>query len=113
MIGMGLLIRHDEVLTSACPVLTLSLWERVGGEAGNSNGMPFASVAAQACKPVCALQVRGSGSNFIRSGSIAFQANPHAGHLQPRATVCDFQSRPQPLFQDGRNLLKFILFAAN
>jgi hypothetical protein len=44
-----LLIRHDEVLTSSCPVLTLSRKREGWGEAGKSNGMPFASVAAQAC----------------------------------------------------------------
>jgi hypothetical protein len=66
-----LLIRHDEVSTSSCPVLTLSLWERVGGEAGVSDGMPSACVTVSACKRIRALQVWGSGTSFIRSGSIA------------------------------------------
>ena len=67
----ALLIRHDEVLISSCPVLPLSLWERAGGEAGVSDGMPSACITVSACKRIRALQVRGSGSNIIRSGSIA------------------------------------------
>ncbi len=49
-----LLIRHDEVLTSSCPVLTLSLWERVG--------------------------VRGSCLLYCRAGTRLTPEQPHARH---------------------------------
>jgi hypothetical protein len=65
-----LLIRPGKGLIFRAAVLTLSLWERVGGEAGVSDGMPSACLTVSACKRIRALQVRGSGSNTIRSGSI-------------------------------------------
>ncbi len=71
-----LLIRPGKGLIFPASILTLSLWERVGGGAGVLWSMLYACVTVFACKRIRALQVRGSGSNFIRSRSIYAGCRP-------------------------------------